>query len=125
MTRKSGNKPTTPHHRVTGRKPTARTKLAGAAPRSRRRADVIRSEAHGSAKSQPVQTKQSQVIALMQRHEGVSLAELIEATHWQPHSVRGVISGILRKKLGLTVTCTSSPESGESRYRILDAASTS
>jgi len=49
-------------------------------------------------------SKQSKMIALMQREEGATIEELITATGWQKHSVRGVISGALKKKLGLQVT---------------------
>jgi len=48
------------------------------------------------------------------------VVELTDATRWQAHSVRGVISGILRKKLGLIVTCSATPEGSGSRYRILE-----
>jgi len=49
-------------------------------------------------------TKQAQIIALLQRPEGASIAEIVEVTGWQAHSARGVISGALKKKLGLPVT---------------------
>jgi len=49
-------------------------------------------------------TKQAQIIALLQRPEGASIAEIVEATGWQAHSARGLISGGLKKKLGLPVT---------------------
>lgn len=49
-------------------------------------------------------TKQNRVIALLRRKRGATLAELVVATGWQAHSVRGVISGVVRKKLGLAVT---------------------
>ncbi|MGY6633123.1 MAG: DUF3489 domain-containing protein [Alkalilacustris sp.] len=49
-------------------------------------------------------TKQAQIIALLQRPEGASIAEIIEATSWQAHTARGAISGALKKKLGLPVT---------------------
>ena len=49
-------------------------------------------------------TKQAQIIALMQRPEGASIAEIVEATSWQAHTARGAISGALKKKLGLPVT---------------------
>lgn len=49
-------------------------------------------------------TKQAQIIALLQRPEGATIAEIVEATGWLAHSARGLISGGLRKKLGLSVT---------------------
>ena len=49
-------------------------------------------------------TKQAQIIALLQRPEGASIAEIVEATSWQPHTARGMISGALKKKLGLRIT---------------------
>ena len=49
-------------------------------------------------------TKQAQIIALLQRPEGASIAEIVEATGWQAHSARGMISGMLKKKLGLPIT---------------------
>lgn len=47
---------------------------------------------------------------------------MMALTGWQAHSVRGVISGVLRKKLGLKVICESPTESGERLYRIVDSA---
>ena len=49
-------------------------------------------------------TKQAKIIALLQRPEGASIAEIVEATGWLPHSARGMISGGLKKKLGLPIT---------------------
>ncbi len=48
-------------------------------------------------------TKQAQIIALLQRSEGATVAEMVEATGWQAHTVRGSISGALKKKLGLPI----------------------
>jgi hypothetical protein len=61
-------------------------------------------------------TKQSQVIALLSAANGACLADLTTATGWQAHSVRGVISGVLRKKLGLKVD--TAMVDGTRRYRI-------
>ena len=49
-------------------------------------------------------TKQAQIIAMLQRPEGASIAEIVAATSWQAHTARGAISGALKKKLGLPVT---------------------
>jgi len=48
-------------------------------------------------------TKQAQIIALLQRPEGASISEIVDATGWLPHSARGLISGGLKKKLGLPI----------------------
>ena len=65
-------------------------------------------------------TKQALLIELLQRPEGVSIAEIAEATSWQPHTARGAISGALKKKLGLPITSEKCPERG-TVYK-LDAA---
>lgn len=49
-------------------------------------------------------TKQAQIIALLQRPEGASIGEIVEATGWLPHSARGLISGGLKKKLNLPIS---------------------
>lgn len=49
-------------------------------------------------------TKQALIIALLQRPEGASIGEIVEATSWQSHTARGMISGALKKKLGLAIT---------------------
>jgi hypothetical protein len=48
-------------------------------------------------------TKQAEIIALIQRPEGASISEIVEVTGWLAHSVRGMISGGLKKKLGLPI----------------------
>jgi len=48
-------------------------------------------------------TKQARIIALLQRPEGASIKEIVEVTGWLPHSIRGLISGALKKKLGLPI----------------------
>jgi hypothetical protein len=63
-------------------------------------------------------TKQAQIIAMLQRPEGATVAEIVAATGWLAHTVRGCISGALKKKLGLPVTA----EKGECRgmvYRLV------
>jgi hypothetical protein len=62
-------------------------------------------------------TKQALLIDLLKRKKGVTIEAVVEATGWQPHSVRGAISGTLKKKLGLAVT-SEKPGEGPRRYRI-------
>jgi hypothetical protein len=66
-------------------------------------------------------SKQAQVIDLFRRAEGATVAEVIAATGWQPHTVRGIVSGTLKKKLGLTVV--SAKEQRGRVYRIPAQAS--
>ena len=49
-------------------------------------------------------TKQAQIIAMLQRSRGATVAEMVEATGWLAHTVRASISGALKKKLGLPIT---------------------
>jgi hypothetical protein len=48
-------------------------------------------------------TKQAQLIAMLRRPEGATIAQIVEATTWRSHTVRGFFAGALKKKLGLTV----------------------
>jgi hypothetical protein len=62
-------------------------------------------------------TKQATLIAMLRRPEGADLDEIAEATSWQKHSIRGAISGALKKKLGLEVTSTKDGQ-GRRIYRL-------
>ena len=62
-------------------------------------------------------TKQSILIDMLQTGSGASIEELTEATGWQPHTVRGAISNVLRKKLGLDVLNVQASD-GRKVYRI-------
>jgi hypothetical protein len=62
-------------------------------------------------------SKTNKVLDLLKRPGGVTAKELMKATGWQPHSVRGFLSGTVGKKMGLTVTSTKG-EDGERTYSI-------
>ena len=64
-------------------------------------------------------SKQDEVIAMLRRPEGVTVAEVASVTGWQRHTVRGVFSGTLKKKLGLTLA--SAQEERGRVYRIVEA----
>ena len=51
----------------------------------------------------PPRSKQAQVIGLLQRPQGATVDEIATVMGWQRHTVRGLISGALKKKLGLAV----------------------
>ena len=65
-------------------------------------------------------SKQNEVIAMLRRPEGATVDEVVSATGWQRHTVRGVFSGTLKKKLGLTLA--SAKEERGRVYRIAEPA---
>ncbi|MEQ1718871.1 MAG: DUF3489 domain-containing protein [Hyphomicrobium sp.] len=62
-------------------------------------------------------TKQELVLTLLSRSEGASVAEMMDATNWQQHSVRGFLAGTVKKKLGFTLNSSKAPDDVR-RYRI-------
>ena len=63
-------------------------------------------------------SKQAQVIAMLRRTEGATIAQISEATGWNSNTVRGAMAGALKKKLGLNVMRMPQNASGQSVYRI-------
>ena len=86
----------------------AEPKPAGARPKGRTLPPAVRPG-----------TKQALLIDLLKRKKGATLEEIVEATGWQAHSVRGAISGALKKKLGLAVTSERVDGRGRT-YRIVE-----
>jgi len=64
------------------------------------------------------QTKITTLIAMLRREGGATIEEMAEATSWQVHSVRGALSGILKKKLGLTIASEKVEDRGRV-YRVI------
>jgi hypothetical protein len=79
-----------------GKKPNSRKRAAGPARRG---------------------TKTAKILALLRRPGGASLPELRRATGWQPHSVRGFLSGAVKKKMGLRIDSVSRDD-GQRAYRV-------
>lgn len=62
-------------------------------------------------------SKQAEVIRMLQRPEGATIGQICTATGWQAHTVRGTFAGAFKKKLGLTIV-SDKPQGGERVYRI-------
>jgi hypothetical protein len=62
-------------------------------------------------------TKQERVLALLSQPDGASIEEMMQATDWQQHSVRGFLAGTVKKKLGFSLTSLKLDD-GVRRYRI-------
>jgi hypothetical protein len=97
-----------------------------------RKAHVGRSKAKSAKKTTPAKngakahkqaagtrqgSKTAKILELLKRSGGATLKELMKATGWQAHSVRGFISGTLGKKMGLTVASVKESD-GERTYSI-------
>ena len=80
---------------------TSETKARAAAPRGRQRP----------------RTKKQIALSLLQRSKGASIAEIQDALGWQAHSVRGFLSGTVKKMPGV-ILLSPKPESGPRRYRV-------
>ena len=110
------------------KKPRAAAQKAHVAPskaRSSRKSSPAKKATKGTKSAQSAKkangarqgSKTAQVLDLLKRSGGATLKELMKATGWQAHSVRGFLSGALGKKMGLTVTSTKA-EGEERRYSV-------
>jgi hypothetical protein len=92
------------------KKPTRRT-----APR------IVRGNAAKTRKAAPTPakptSKQDQVLSLLRRQDGASIDEIVAATDWQPHSVRGFLSGAVKRRLGIDVISEKGAD-GIRRYHV-------
>ncbi|WP_281647586.1 DUF3489 domain-containing protein [Parendozoicomonas sp. Alg238-R29] len=62
-------------------------------------------------------SKLDQVIKMLTRPEGATIAQIMEQTNWQQHTVRGTLAGALKKRLGMTIE-SEKPGGQERVYRI-------
>lgn len=100
----------------------ARTRVADAPKRARRpkwqngSGRVVADTARTAGDTQRV-TKADAVLKLLRSTKGATVAAIMEATGWQAHSVRGFLSGAVKKKLGLAVVSEIGKD-GTRRYRV-------
>lgn len=82
---------------------------------------IVRGRAAKARKAVPTPanktSKQDQVLVLLRRQQGASIEEIVAATDWQPHSVRGFMSGAVKKRLGIEVI-SEKGEDGVRRYHV-------
>lgn len=105
--------------------PAKRIKPATTAKGEKPKAAVMPTGAHAApSKMNPTDdvhvarvTKHDRVLTLLTRREGATVPEMMEATDWQQHSVRGFLAGTVKKKLGFPLT-SSKAEGKLRRYRI-------
>lgn len=104
----------TARHRATPR-PAVRASRGKAAPEATRRKKAPQTAPE--AKGARAGSKSAKILGLLKRSGGASLDQLMKATGWQAHSVRGFLSAAVGKKMGLTVVSVKT-EQGERRYSI-------
>jgi len=86
--------------------------------RGKKKASSSKASRKAPAPTAHSETKQTLLIDLLSRQQGAAIAEAVKATGWQPHSVRGAISGTLKKKLGLNIASEKVERRGRV-YRII------
>jgi len=112
--------------RTAARKPAPAPARAADAKSNRKRPTEARSAAQITptaprAPHQPTgANKQARLIALLGAAPGATIEQMMKLTGWKAHTVRGTISGVLRKRLGLQVVCGG--DAGSRVYRIVAAA---
>ena len=110
---------------------TPETKTTKKAAAGARRANVAPVKAKAGKKATPAKkapkseqaghardgSKTAKILDLLKRPNGATTRELLKATGWQAHSLRGFLSGTVGKKMGLAVT-SSKNEDGERNYSV-------
>jgi len=103
--------------RTAARKPPAANAQAQPPTKPSRSKKAPKRQLRAKAAAPDKGSKSARVIALLKKSKGATLAELMKATDWQGHSVRGFLSGTLRKKMGLKVQSAKRGD-GERVYSI-------
>jgi hypothetical protein len=104
------------------KKPPVRAQRAHVAPKkakSEKKATPAKKAPKGAKKAGAARdgSKTATILEMLKRTGGATAKELLRATGWQPHSLRGFLSGTVGKKLGLTVVSTKG-EDGERSYSV-------
>jgi hypothetical protein len=76
-----------------------------------------RTKAQAAKPGYPKRGKTAKILDLLRRPGGATARELLKATNWQPHSLRGFLSGTVGKKMGLSLT-SAKGEDGERVYSL-------
>jgi hypothetical protein len=112
--RTENTKPSRARASMTRQRKTGTAKSRGKAPK----ASPAKPKKRGTAS----QSKQDVVVQMLRQRSGVTIDEIIAETSWQPHSVRGFFSGLVKKKLKLPLTSEVGKD-GVRRYHIAAIAS--
>ena len=94
-----------------------RAKVAPAKAKAEKKATAKKKAPRSARNDAREGSKTAMILELLKRPGGATAKELLKATSWQPHSLRGFISGTLGKKMGLAVTSTKG-EDGERSYSV-------
>jgi hypothetical protein len=111
-TTKANVAPRKPHVTPSKGKSAKKTTPAKKGAKSAKRATVPKKDTRARQGS-----KTEKVLDLLKQAGGATLKELMKATGWQPHSVRGFLSGTVGKKMGLAV-CSAKGEDGQRSYSV-------
>ena len=71
----------------------------------------------GPAPTSRAHSKQAEVVQMLQRPEGATILQIMAATGWLAHTVRGCLAGAIKKKLGLAIV-SEKPDGGDRIYRL-------